>query len=69
MQPDLSQGHPGVQGTMFGCTALKGGGDLRQSLLNTTGCYGRSMHRTWRETIKPLFPQPLKTKACYQQQH
>lgn len=51
MQPDLSQGHPGVEGSMFRGAALQGGGYLRQSLLHTTGCYGSSMHRTWRDTI------------------
>lgn len=53
MQPDLSQGHPGVQGSMFGGAALQGGGYLRQSLLHTTGRYWCRVNRTWRQRIKP----------------
>lgn len=53
MEPDLSQGHPWVQRSLFGGTALQGGGHLRQSLLYTTGCYRCSMNRTWRKRIKP----------------
>lgn len=63
MQPDLSQRHPGVQGSLFGGAALQGGGHLRQSLLHTTGCYRCSMNRAWRERMKPLHkPSPTGTK-------
>lgn len=47
MQPDLSQGHPGVQGSLLGGTALQGRGYLRESLLYTTRCYRCSMNWTW----------------------
>lgn len=44
VQPDLSQGHPGVHGSVFGGTALQGGGYLRQGLLHAAGCYGCGMN-------------------------
>lgn len=41
---------------MFGGAALQGGGYLRQSLLHPTGCYGRSVHRTWKEQNHTVTP-------------
>lgn len=54
MQPDLSQGHPGVQGSLLGGTALQGRRDLGQSLFYSTRSYRCGVNWTWVERIMPL---------------
>lgn len=75
MQPDLSQGHPGVQGSLLGCAALQGRRHLGESLLYSAGRDGRGVDRTCRgrgggvierhsvrlsqRTPSPAYPHPL----------
>lgn len=54
VQPDLGQGHPGVQGSLLGGAALQRRGNLGQGLLHSARRDGRGVNGAWADTIAPL---------------